>query len=321
MKILVIQTPEYDFCSATLIEGLHCLIEEGQDIELVTSEYGNYGQTNQWNYCVDDEAKLIKCGNEADIVVVTSNRNVKEFLVQDSWKDKLVFIDGEDTYPNIKDPSNYVLYFLREMRLSEYHADNVRPFPFGIERRYYQCMPHNFSEAELSKDIPVSCMFGPHDDMKPWRRWIESTLMENEKEGWVVGQNYGGNRSHFNQVEVNTGDRDHFNYYNVLARSKITIDGYGAYGCNAARFWEGLANGCLVFTQPLLIHMPPSDSGCYFIQFSDKADLMIRLEYYLKHPRLLSILAKRGFEYGKKFHTTKARAQYFLRECKEIGLV
>ena len=167
MKILVIQTPHYDFNSATLIEGLHCLIEKGEDIQLGCTEESNYAKTDKWNYHLND-SQITTWIHEADIFAVTSNQGVREDLLNNT--DRVVYIDGEDTYPYKKDPSNYVLYFKREMRLSEEHVDNVRPFPFGIERRYYQ----QYS-PDIQKDVFLSCMFGPHDDYKPWRKWIEQT--------------------------------------------------------------------------------------------------------------------------------------------------
>lgn len=309
MKILIIQTSEYDFCAASLIEGLSSLIAKGAEVEMRCSEKSNYATTRYANYYSEESSSLQKFGDEADFVLITSNNGVKEDLVKDSWRDKLIYLDGEDKYIYHRKAEDYLIYFKREMRLNQEHPANVHPFPFAAENRYFYVKPI-FDDFNLVRDISVCCMFGAHDATKPWRQVIEKKLVDINIENSFIKNCYGGNSS----VEIDTGGRDHPAYYDILSRSRIAIDSYGAYGCNAGRFWESLAAGCLLFTQTILIHMPNPFNLNHLIQFSSPEDMSRKLELFKESGSygMLKTVAKNGYDHLLRYHTTEARASYFL---------
>jgi len=324
MKILIIQSPYYDFCSSTLIEGLIDLSKE-KDIELLCSEESNYAKTSKYNFCCEDEQDLISFGEKADIIVLCSNNGVKEYLIERIRASilKTVYLDGEDTSPYKKDPVNFVLYFKREMLKSIIHPGNVISFPFAAENRYFNKSKNkSFDELWFSKNIDFSCMFGPHDEMKPWRKRIEEKLLELQLEKYFnsqIGQVYGGKF----YIDIDTGNRDHEHYYTTLLRSKISFDAYGAHGCQAARFYEILANGCCLATQQSRIYMPDNKEfvdGYDSIVYSEN-DIEEKLDFCLNDEVKLYNIAKNGFEFVNEYHTSKARAKFFLKQCKSVNLI
>lgn len=315
-KVLVIQSPHYDFNASTLIEGLVTL-ENKNEVEFHCTETSNYGfkHLGYDNSLTEEEA--IEYGKEADIIALCSNNSVKEHICDKiCMPEKTVYIDGEDTSPYKKNPEDFVLYFKREMLKSIEHPDNVKPFPFGCENRYFYAEKLS-NEMFNKKSFNVACMFGVHDDTKPDRRWIEQTLIDMDLKNSHIGQMFGGNAF----TTIDTGNRDHEYYYKVLAHAKISVDGYGAYQCNACRFWESLANGCCLLTQPILIHMPNEFiNNEDLIEFSTPEDLKEKVNFLLENPDICMKIAKKGYNKTYTYHTTEARAKNFLNECEKAGL-
>ena len=104
MNIAILNTPVYDYLTASLIEGLN---ELGHDVR--TSEKSNYG-----NYLCKNE--FIKFANNADIFIIGSNNYIKyEYL-----KDKNISIHpngnlevkpwGQKEF-SLLDPDNNLLTF------------------------------------------------------------------------------------------------------------------------------------------------------------------------------------------------------------------
>ena len=132
MKILVIQSPHYDFNAATLIQGLHNCIENGALHKLICAERSNYAELDgYYSYYEPDENTIKKYAISADLIILCSNNNVKEYLAFDTGRDDIIYMDGEDTHPYIKDPNNFALYFKREMRLNLDHPNNQLLFVYS----------------------------------------------------------------------------------------------------------------------------------------------------------------------------------------------
>jgi len=316
--ILVIQTPHYDFCSASLIQGLIELKRLGEDIEIKCVETSNYAEVkDKYTYADFDDKFLKKCAKtDHFLCILTSNNNVQEHIAEQiNRPENTIYIDGEDTSPYKKKPEDFPLYFKREMMLDIEHPHNVRPFPFAAENRYFNLQRFGIRSWK-DKTFNVSCMFGPHDDTKPWRRVIEAKLKTMELENSSIGPLYGGSP----KAIIDTGNRDHSDYFHVLALSKISVDGYGAFGCNAARFWESLANQCCLITQPIKIHMhKPFLLDEHLLEFKNTENL----EDYIKYsdPEAIEKIAKNGFNHLRKYHTTEYRAKYLIDQCRNEGII
>ncbi len=309
MKLLIIQTPEYDFCVATLIEGLSLYTLVNDDVEFMCSEKSNYAQEN-WT---QNENEIISYGKSADYIILTSNNRVREYLIEqiDPEHKKTIYLDGEDVSYFKKNPVDFIFYFKRELMLTETMVnENVFCFPFAAELRYFSEV--NFDKLWESKDIDLICSFGPHDNTKPWRQEIENTLSSMKLLNAHIGQIYGNNID-----VIDTGNRNHRNYYELLKKSRIAIDAYGAFGCQSGRLYESLANGCCLITQSNRIQMPYNFVDTEdVLEFKNMDELRGNVEYLLKSPEVMKKMARSGFEHLCKHHTTLARAQYFLKVIK-----
>jgi len=343
-KILIIQTPHYDFTTSNLIEGLHHLItRRKEDIELFTTEESNYSYAYNLgllnNYTMKEEEVVEYGQQEADIIVLTSNRDIKLNLVKKiNRPEKMVYLDGLDEYNLADYPHKYVCYFKREFIVGtiydENKTDNMIPFPFGIENRYFtkyvdgdNLAIHELDVSKLKfpkeKDIMFSCMFGKTDKMKPWRTWISNTIQGMALKNSVTSAVYGNDGLYKRKFYINTGGRYHYSYYESLYNARISVDGYGAFGASTSRFWESLANGCLVLSQPVR-HAWPEGSKLIededYVAYADSDELIDKVRMLDKDLDLVDRIAKSGFKKVKKYHTSEARAKFFLKECKRFGL-
>lgn len=323
MQILVIQSPHYDFNAATLIQGLI-------NLKLSNDEWANLqlGAVEQSNYAIGHiidislpEEDIVPYGRDSDIIFLCSNNGVRENLLDqivttEDYNKKVVYVDGEDVHQFKKNPENFLLYFKREMRLDQQHADNVRPMPFASEDRYFQQyhsieggqMLENFSSRRYS----LTCMFGPHDNSKPWRQTIEETLKAMNYKDSFIGQLYGGGKS----SSIDTGGRDHVDFYSVLCRSKLSVDAHGAFECNSARFWEIVANASCLISRKNLIHMPnPFVNGVHFFEFRDTDELIGIIDNcYSDNFKRAAEVAMAGYWHTIKYHTTEERVRYMMKE-------
>ena len=139
MRIVFVNTPIYDYLTATLIEGLS---ELGQ--EVVCSEASNYGRALP-------DAELVQHAEQADLIVVGSNAAVRHHLLQGVVNPRKVFVDGSD-FAGFEVPAaiRFKAVFKRELcrQTRGAQAGEVHALPFAAEKRYFT--------APQSKDILVS---------------------------------------------------------------------------------------------------------------------------------------------------------------------
>ena len=116
-------------------------------------------------------------------------------------------------------------------------------------------------------------------------------------------------------TSIDTGERHFSGYFKKLLNTRISVD---AYGCGEARqtgrFWESLANGCLVMYQPI---EPYFWNNTYIdeedvIIYNNNDELIDKAKYYIKNPEEARKIADRGFTKLLQHHTTEQRAKEFL---------
>ena len=193
-----------------------------------------------------------------------------------------------------------------------HHSDNVESLIFAAEDRHFTKPNASHRNLWQNKTDDLVCIMsvghGRHH-----RVGIMSSLKDSfaRDETVFVGEYREGQTLD----SVDTGDRHFSGYFKKLLNAKISVD---AYGCGQARqtgrFWESLANGCMVMYQPI---EPYIWSNTYideedFIIYNDLDELVDKAKYYVGHPEEARKIADRGFTKLLKYHTTEQRAKEFL---------
>jgi spore maturation protein CgeB len=108
-------------------------------------------------------------------------------------------------------------------------------------------------------------------------------------------------------------DEQKLYYYKILARSKISIS-YPGLGWDTGRFWEILANKCLLFSPEISIKIPdPLIAFKHYIPYEER-DLKKKLLHYLNHEDEMNEIALAGYDHLLKYHTSKVRAEYLIKK-------
>ncbi len=198
-------------------------------------------------------------------------------------------------------------YFRREKP----YIKGIIPLPYGIETRY---ISYN---ASIKKDIDFVCIFG-QEDYSPMRKHCREMLEEYcEKNGFtcVTSKTKG-----FTFDTNKTAGRDEF--YKLLARAKVGISVSGG-GYDTARFWETLANNCILLTERIDIFNPDDESLNYkrIIQFNNLYDFQYQLEKLGKHLREEYKQEDLEKDYADILdkHSTKARVEKILYEVNLLN--
>jgi hypothetical protein len=140
------------------------------------------------------------------------------------------------------------LYFRREKP----YIDGILPLPFGIETKYSK-----YYSNDTKKDVDFFCVFGQEEYPK-MRKDVKDILVS------------FCNKNGFSCFTQKTPED---NFYKMLARSKVGVS-VGGGGYDTARFWEILANNCLLLTEKIDIYEPQSTRLNYdrIWQFSNHVD-------------------------------------------------
>ncbi|MBI3118687.1 MAG: glycosyltransferase [Candidatus Hydrogenedentes bacterium] len=101
-------------------------------------------------------------------------------------------------------------------------------------------------------------------------------------------------------------------YIERLRESVIGLNCFG-FGFDTVRYWEVPANGCMLLSERLPIHVPHNfveDESAVF--FDDIAELESKLDYYLQHRQDALAIAQAGHAHLLQYHTAAARAGQML---------
>jgi 2-polyprenyl-3-methyl-5-hydroxy-6-metoxy-1,4-benzoquinol methylase len=295
VNIVYINSPIYDYLTATVIEGLQ---ELGHRV--LCSEDSNYGSK------VGD-AELIGSAKDADLIIVGSNQGVRSTLLRTVENERRVYVDGAD-HPVVAPPEgiDFKLIFKRELLTCWHNAaeNNVVPLPFGGEKRYGLLPP--------SSERGLKAAFLANLATNPLRFGVHQRLVNLGDPAVISGTTgeraYNPNQSLSNPIETPK-------YRQLLQQARIGINVAGA-GWDCGRYWEILAAGAMLFTQELDIVIPnPFTDGKDCATFKSFDEFEEKLEYYLARPELCTEIAERGQAHYLEFHTSKARAKYLLEQA------
>ena len=222
-----------------------------------------------------------------------------------------IFLDGSDYYEYQDDPSKYKLYIKREL-IGKPIKQNVESLIFAAEDRHFTKPNSSHRNIWQNKTDELACIMSSCEK-RPHRYGIMASLKNafGDNDSVFVGEYREGKTLD----SVDTGDRHFDGYFQKLLNTKISVD---AYGCGEARqtgrFWESLANGCLVMYQPI---EPYVWSNTYideedFVVYNNNDELIEKAKYYMTHSEEARKIADRGFTKLLKYHTTDQRAMEFL---------
>jgi hypothetical protein len=293
VKILYLNSPIYDYLTATLIEGL---TELGHDV--VCTETSNYGVGVT-------EAEFMAKADSADLIVVGSNVGIREHLLQRISNPRIVLVDGSDFAAyDINSATRYKAVFKRELCIKERDARDkfIFPLPLAAERRYFL--------QPATKDILVS--FIANMQTNPLRNSIHVRLKNTNNPAIISGST---SERAYSSIAPNPNPIETPNFHKLLARSLISVNVPGA-GYDCARFWEILAARAMLFTFAPDIVIPDGfTDGVDFVTFSSFDEFESKLSFYLETPERAVTIAERGYRRLIEHHTTGRRAAYFLEHA------
>ena len=309
-NLFVISPQHYCHSTATIIEGINKL----DGIKVFSNADHNYCK-----HPIQTFKTQVQVAKMADYVMLCHSALEPKYegrigpLVAELQGKIDIFLDGSDYKKYEVDPKDYKLYIKREMIGQAYlPTNNVEPLIFAAEDRHFTKPNASHRNLWQNKTDDLVCIMSACDK-RPWRFDIMKSLNDAfaRDETVFVGEYREGQTLD----SVDTGDRHFAGYFKKLLNAKISVD---AYGCGEARqtgrFWESLANGCLVMYQPI---EPYVWSNTYideedFIIYNDNDELVDKAKYYVGHPEEARKIADRGFTKLLKYHTTEQRAKEFL---------
>ena len=307
-NLFVISPHHYCHSTATIVEGLNKL----DGIKVFSNTSHNYCKNKVQNFKTQ-----MQVAKMADYVMLCHSALETKYeamigpLVAELQGDIDIFLDGSDYYEYQDDPSKYKLYIKREL-IGKPVKENVEALIFAAEDRHFTKRNASHRNIWQNKTDDLVCIMSTCEK-RPWRFDIMNSLKDAfaRDESVFVGEYREGTTLE----SVDTGERHFSGYFKKLLNTRISVD---AYGCGEARqtgrFWESLANGCLVMYQPI---EPYVWSNTYideedFVVYNNNEELIDKAKYYIAHPEEARKVADKGFTKLLKYHTTDQRAMEFL---------
>ena len=313
-SLFIIGPHHYCHSTATLIEGLNKL----GAMKVFSNSNHNYCQHPVFS--LDAQIKVAKMADYVLLAHSALEQKYKEktypivYNIKEQRGKVDIFLDGSDYFHYENNPYEYKLYLKRELDPTKLRdeLDNVKPFIFAAEDRHFT-KTLNASHYNLwrCKTDDLVCIMSACEK-RPWRFDIMKTLQDafGHSDKAFIGEYREGENA-----TIDTGDRHHSGYFNKLLNARISVDSYGcAEARQTGRFWESLANGCLVFYQPIEPYVWPHSyvDGEDFIVYNDLDELIEKAKYYLSNENEAKKIAERGFTKLLQYHTTERRATQFL---------
>ena len=309
-NLFVISPHHYCHSTATIIEGLNKL----DGIKVFSNADHNYCK-----HPIQTFKTQVQVAKMADYVMLCHSALESKYegrigpLIVELQGKIDIFLDGSDYKKYEVDPKDYKLYIKREMIGQAYlPTNNVEPLIFAAEDRHFTKPKASHRNLWQNKKDDLVCIMSVCEK-RPWR----ANIMDSLKDAFARDETVfvGEYREGQTLDSVDTGERHFGGYFKKLLNAKISVD---SYGCGEARqtgrFWESLANGCLVMYQPI---EPYVWSNTYideedFVIYNDLDELVDKAKYYVGHPEEARKIADRGFTKLLKYHTTEQRAKEFL---------
>ena len=326
MKSIAIILPDNnkDYLANTILDGFRALDGSGEYNVQISPRFVAIADYSDWE--LDDNA-FIEFAKAADLILYIHAKYTTRALVDKIglW-DKTVCIDGSEVgYDNRYDAkiqsglldrtyrgSGSIQYDLLEkcrryFRREKPYIKGVTPLPFGIENRFIKC------DLGKKKDIDFACIFG--QDEYPIMRRYSVEMLEKfcSKNGFICAT--AKTNSLLNRDFRNTKSQEKF--YDILGRTKVGIS-IGGGGYDTLRFWEILANNCVLLTESIDIYNPNSDELKFkrIFEFKNLFDFESRLEELgrlIRTGRIQDYLGQEEYAVILKKHSSAERVRSIVR--------
>lgn len=286
-KVVCAHSHLYDFETASLIEGLK---------NLGIAVYADHESNGAEKIDISDVVP--------DLYIEFANRAVNTELVNHlsrENKKKLVYVNGEDLQDDshynrywdcFRYASDYGIYFRREFYRGKV-SGNEFPLQFAAMDEYFH-YPNDMKDGTI-----VFPSAGEYDNRKMIIDYIELNCLPIEV----------GRIGHFRH-SVKPGDRSR--YYNRLSSATAVISSFG-WGEDTARFWEAAASGACVISERFNIEMPFPYEHMKNVIFFDHPSEIVDIATKIEHGEIdASKIGSACKEHTERYHTTTARAKYFL---------
>ncbi|OGR89262.1 MAG: hypothetical protein A3A86_01995 [Elusimicrobia bacterium RIFCSPLOWO2_01_FULL_60_11] len=276
-------------------------------------------------YTPSDQLCALSSFSEANLAVLASAKPdaLQEFhKIFDELKCPWVFVDGGDRkeiggdFKRTGGDASFRLFqelwrkrppalvFKRELSLQS-RDPLVLPFPFS-----FKSGDTLLNSAELSKVSPKYDVLFWAVESSETRALAFQVLKgkyDCEANGSVPGQK-------FRKYGLRGKE-----YFEALASAKIALSFRGE-GFDTLRYWEIPACGSFMVSEPPIIQIPENFKDGKHAVFCkpDLSDLTDKIDHFLKNEKEREDIARAGREHLLKYHTHRARAEYFIGKVKEV---
>lgn len=314
-----------DYLANTILDGFRNL-DGGDEYNVrISPRFVAIADYSDWE--LDDNA-FIEFAKEADLILYIQAKYTTRVLVDKIglWN-KTVCIDGAEVGYNSRydakiqsglldgtyQGSGAIQYDLLEkcrryFRREKPYIKNIKPLPFGIENRFIKY------DSNKKKDIDFTCIFG--QDEYPLTRRYAVEILEKfcSKSGFVCST--AKTNSLLNRDFKNIKSQEKF--HDILGRTKVGIS-IGGGGYDTLRFWEILANNCVLLTESIDIY-DPDDNNLKFkriFEFKNLFDFKYRLEELgelIRSGRIQDYLEQEEYALILKKHSSSERVRSIIRD-------
>ena len=197
--------------------------------------------------------------------------------------------------------------------------NRVAPLPFGVEKRcQLDFNPH--------PEYMLSCMLTP--DRVTERQKIIDFLREKQRPGMFIGKIEHEDEAFRRMEEIGACDPQvpqdqrgyafhNEGYYRQIQNSRACVSVPGG-GFETFRFWEILGAGSLLISKRVALRMPnPLVENKHYLAFDTIEELNECIRRLYESPEEMDRIRREGYEYARRHHTTRRRAEYFIDTITE----
>ena len=331
LKVTLLNPPSRDGLIEIVAEGLYKLREK-VDALSSNSVYWRADLGITHLACTSDVTLRLK---SSDLILVGvrggiaywSDDRISHIKLLDEFNlwDKVAYLDGSDYGDHTEDPfyKKAKWYFKRERELSRQYTRTVYPLPYSLLDRYGK-------GSNSRKTLTYSVMIKEHSEQESDRSAFVKVARE-VSEGYepcLVGEVHGpeSHTSDARSMFDYTGGRYSSNYYHTLDISRASVSLFAKRCCSydTYRYWEILARGLVLIsesTERKLVIPNPLVPGKHYVPVDTPEDLGRVLRCLQRDPSCYDHIAKGGYEYASRCHTSECRVRFLLNTCGyDIGV-